>query len=394
MAPATFFDRQSEPVERPDSCLRDRHLFAPGAKRILALDGGGVRGALSIAFLERLEKVLTEIEGRPVRLCEWFDLIGGTSTGAIIAAGLASGYSANQMHEFYCELAPKVFKKPIFRILGWRARFDSRHIQFELNRFFSGCTLDSEDLQTGLCIILKRMDTGSCWIVMNNPRSAFWETPTDNSFVGNRHLLLPNIIRASTAAPFYFDPQTVEIIEGIEPGLFLDGGFTPHNNPSLALFLVAVLPPYGLNWKTGSEHLSILSIGTGSYRPTLTAREARKSPAIVLAMKALAAQIFDNQELTLTLMSWLGQASLKWPINSELGDLGKITPPFGNLFRYNRFDVKLEQRWLAQNLGANLSSAEVMALHKMDNPSNIALLYEYGRLAAETQITHDLFQDG
>src|SRR3984893_15099046 len=281
MAPATFFDRQSEPVERPDSCLRDRHLFAPGAKRILALDGGGVRGALSIAFLQRLEKVLTEIEGRPVRLCEWFDLIGGTSTGAIIAAGLASGYSANQMHEFYCELASKVFKKPIFRILGWRARFDSRRLQFELNRFFSGRTLDSEDLQTGLCMILKRMDTGSCWIVMNNPRSAFWETPTDNFFVGNRHLLLSNIIRASTAAPYYFDPQTIEISEGKE-GLFLDGGLTPHNNPSLALFLAAVLPPYGLNWKTGLEHLSILSIGTGLYTP------------------------------------------LQWPINSELGDLGKI----------------------------------------------------------------------
>ena len=56
-------------MERTHSCLRDRHLFAPGKKRILALDGGGVRGALSIAFLERLEKILTEIEGRPVRLC-------------------------------------------------------------------------------------------------------------------------------------------------------------------------------------------------------------------------------------------------------------------------------------------------------------------------------------
>jgi len=89
-------------MERPDRCSRDRHLFGPGKKRILALDGGGVRGALSIAFLERLEKILTEIEGRPVRLCDWFDLIGGTSTGAIIAAGLASGYSANQMHNFYC----------------------------------------------------------------------------------------------------------------------------------------------------------------------------------------------------------------------------------------------------------------------------------------------------
>jgi hypothetical protein len=382
-------------MERTHSCSRDRHLFAPGKKRILALDGGGVRGALSIAFLERLEKILTEIEGRPVRLCEWFDLIGGTSTGAIIAAGLASGYSANEMHKFYSELAPKIFKTPIFRIPGWRASFDARRLHLELNRILSGYTLGSEDLQTGLCIILKRLDTGSCWIIMNNPRSAFWETRadnSDNSFVGNRHFLLTNIIRASTAAPYYFDPQTIEISEG-EEGLFLDGGLTPHNNPSLALFLAAVLPPYGLNWKTGLEHLSILSIGTGLYTPTVTALEARTLSALGLAVKALVAQMSENQELTLILMSWLGQASLQWQINTELGDLGKITPPFGNLFRYHRCDIKLEQKWLKENLGANLSSAEVMALCQMDNSSNIIPLYEYGRVAAETQITHDLFRD-
>src|ERR1700675_2275655 len=98
-------------MERPDSCSRDRHLFGPGKKRILALDGGGVRGALSIAFLERLEKILTEIEGRPVRLCDWFDLIGGTSTGAIIAAALALGYRVADIRTFYEQLAPKIFKK-------------------------------------------------------------------------------------------------------------------------------------------------------------------------------------------------------------------------------------------------------------------------------------------
>jgi uncharacterized protein len=205
--------------------------------------------------------------------------------------------------------------------------------------------------------------------------------------------LLSNIVRASTAAPYYFDPQIIEIIEGMEPGLFLDGGLTPHNNPSLALFLAAILPPYGLNWKTGVEHLSILSIGTGSSKPTLTAREARTWPAARVALKALQAQMSDNEQLTLILMSWLGQASLQWEINLELGDLEKFTPPFGNLFRYHRCDIKLEQEWLAQNLGVNLSSAEVMALCQMDNPSNIVPLYEYGRLAAETQITHDLFQD-
>jgi uncharacterized protein len=73
---------------------RDRHLFGPGPKRMLSLDGGGVRGAIAIGFLERLESLIEEIEGRPTLLGDWFDFIGGTSTGAIIAGALALGYRA------------------------------------------------------------------------------------------------------------------------------------------------------------------------------------------------------------------------------------------------------------------------------------------------------------
>src|ERR1019366_1442907 len=70
----------------------------------------------------------------------------------------------------------------------------------ELTKVIGARTLDSPDLRTGLCIVLKRMDTGSAWIVANNPRSTFWKTPADGLFTGNRHLPLAHIVRASTAA--------------------------------------------------------------------------------------------------------------------------------------------------------------------------------------------------
>src|SRR6266700_132674 len=61
---------------------RDRHLFDPGPKRLLALDGGGVRGAITVAFLQQIERVLCKHLGKyEVHLGDWFDLIGVTSTG-------------------------------------------------------------------------------------------------------------------------------------------------------------------------------------------------------------------------------------------------------------------------------------------------------------------------
>ena len=86
-------------VELEYTCSRDYHLFSSGPKRILALDGGGLRGAISVAFLERIEKMLDDHYGRKVRLADFFDLVGGTSTGAIIAGAVALGYPSNYAEE-------------------------------------------------------------------------------------------------------------------------------------------------------------------------------------------------------------------------------------------------------------------------------------------------------
>jgi hypothetical protein len=374
-----------------DRSSRDHHLFAPGRKRILALDGGGIRGAVSIAFLEELEQHIAAIEGRPTRLCDWFDLIGGTSTGAIIATALALGYTAAEVRALYHRLAPSIFHRSRFRMAGWQAKFDARPLMRELRDIIGERTLDSPDLLTGLCVVLKRMDTGSAWIVMNNPRSRFWETPADGSFVGNRHLRLAEIVRASTAAPSFFDPQLIEVVPGAPPGLFIDGGLTPHNNPALLLLTASLLPAYGFEWQPGPDKMLIVSIGTGSFRPTVSVEDARKSSALTLALRSLAAMISESQTLVLTLMTYLGQSPVAWPINSEIGDLGALTAPMGDLFRFLRYDLRLEAPWLAEKLGVNLTSETVASLRPMDEPANMAALYDLARQAAGKQIrTEDL----
>ena len=305
---------------------RDRHLFGPGPKRILSIDGGGVRGIIALAFLERFEALLAEQAGRPVRLCDHFDLIGGTSTGAIVATALALGYSATQVRDFYFQLAPKVFRKPRFRLHGWQAKFDAEALRRELVAIIGDRTLDSADLQTGLAIMLKRLDAGSSWILTNNPRGKFWETPPDSSYIGNRTYPLVNVVRASAAAPHYFDPQEIQIVEGEPPALFVDGGLTPHNDPSLALLLLSIQPCYGVGWPTGADQLTVVSIGTGSFRPRVGLKNLRRGGSVAIALRALMQQIAENQKQTLSLMSWLGKGGAPWAINSEIGDMCEAEP--------------------------------------------------------------------
>ena len=329
-----------------------------------------------------------------MRLGDWFDLIGGTSTGSIIAAALALGYRAAEVHDFYRQLAPSIFKRSYFRLLGWHAKFDSRNLMRELETIIGARALDSADLITGLCIVLKRMDTGSAWIVMNNPRSAYWTTPADKSFIGNRHLPVANLVRASTAAPSYFDPELIEIAPGQPRGLFIDGGLTPHNNPALMLLMAACLPAYGLNWKLGPDNLLIVSIGTGSFRETLDPAQAMRLSALSLAIHSLGAMISESQQLVLTLMQYLGESPTAWPINSEIGDLGDTRAPTGDLFRFLRYDLRLEEKWLADQLGEDLTGRALERLREMDQPANVPRLYELGRKAAAMQIKREHLEMG
>jgi patatin-like phospholipase/acyl hydrolase len=72
--------------------------------RILSLDGGGLRGTFSAKFLAEIERELG------VRVADHFDLIAGTSTGSIIALGLALGLRAEDMLDFYVERGPDIFR--------------------------------------------------------------------------------------------------------------------------------------------------------------------------------------------------------------------------------------------------------------------------------------------
>jgi hypothetical protein len=390
-------------VTKPNEPLktaRDHHLFAPGPKRILSLDGGGVRGAISLAFLERIEQILAANLKKPVRLGDYFDLVGGTSTGAIIAGALALGYEGAHLRQFYYELAPLVFKRPFWRVMGLQSKFDAAALREQLERVVGDCTLGSSDLITGLCVITKRMDTGSPWILANNPAAPYWDTVFSDpakrikGHTGNEHYKLANLVRASTAAPFYFDPEWLPIVEGEKPGLFVDGGVTPHNNPSVMLLMLAVLSCYNLNWKTGTENLTICSVGTGGNRGRLMPEELGMGRAARLAIHALTSLMNDVQTFALVQMQYLGKSLTPWWINSELKDMANESPPHGKMFTFLRYDVTLELPWIEKELGPEvekrfgrkLTELDVIRMRSMDDPTIIPDIYKLGQIAAEKQV--------
>ena len=145
------------------SALLDR-FHSAGQKKILSLDGGGIRGALTLGYLKKLEDVLkAKHSDKPdFRLCDYFDLIGGTSTGAIIAASLAIGKTVDEITTLYMDLGGKIFGEkrnwwnPMETMKWLKANYNYKAMEDGLKLAFGDITLGSAKIKTGLCIVAKR----------------------------------------------------------------------------------------------------------------------------------------------------------------------------------------------------------------------------------------------
>src|SRR5262245_27899737 len=323
---------------------RDQHLEKDGApKRILTLDGGGLRGILSLALLQRIEDVLRQRHGADAgfRLCHYFDLIAGTSTGAIIAATLALGWTVEELRAKYMDLGETVFTKSLLRQGLLRAKYDETKLIAQLKKVYGAkTTLGGPELKTGLLIVTKRIDTGSPWPISNNPAGKYFNT-RPKGVVGNGDYPLWQVVRASTAAPAFFDPESITIARArgaqAVTGEFIDGGVSPFNNPALMSVMYATMAGYRLAWPTGSDKLLVVSIGTGAAAPAVThARAAAKQ-----AVNALLSLMNDSATLQETLMQWLSSSRTARSFDQEIGDLHNDLLGGEPVLCYLRYNVDL-----------------------------------------------------
>ncbi len=383
--------------------LQER-LFQPGPKRILALDGGGIRGVLTAGILAAVEKRLAARSGRGAdfRLCEYFDLIGGTSTGAIVAAALAMGKSTAEIAALYQRLAPEVFS-PKGRNAGIRKpRFDARRLDEVLARELGDHTLGSTALRTGFAVFAKRIDTGSAWTLTNNPHTHYWHGP-DGAFP-NKHFLVRKLVQASAAAPTFFQECKIRLVQEGEDladgvlaeGDFIDGAIAGLNNPSLQLLKVATINGYKFNWRTGADQLMMLSVGTGYWRPRLDAAALESmafddlAPTAARAIEALKSMIHDTSLQAVAVLQALSDAPRPWRINSEIGEMRDCMLPKEALLHFQRMDARLEAGDLAK-LGLAYEAVELRLMRELasDDAATLARLHEIGLRVGESYFEDD-----
>jgi uncharacterized protein len=201
----------------------------------IAIDGGGIRGVIVTKALSMLEQELKQ----PLHdVCR---LTAGTSTGAIIAAGLASGLTADHLYQMYLRLGRDIFKKSIRTALWYffNHRYSQPPLEKALQSYFGDKTLGD----------LWKADPPSDLII-----TAFDTVENRTRFIKSykskyKNWSLVDAVMASTAAPTYFPSLD---------GSFIDGGVGAYNNPC---YLAAYEIRFVLSWKL--EETTLLSIGTG-----------------------------------------------------------------------------------------------------------------------------------
>lgn len=364
-----------------------------GPKRILSLDGGGIRGALTLGYLKKIETILREKENDPaLLLCDYFDLIGGTSTGSIIAAALAIGMEVDAIVKMYMDLGGKIFGqkhdwwKPWETMKFLKAGYDYKALEENLKATFGDITLGSDKIKTGLCIVAKRADTNSIWPLINHPDGKYFGEERGQ----NKNIPLWQAVRASSAAPTYFAPQMIDVGAG-QQAAFVDGGVSMANNPSLTLLMVATLKGFPFKWDMSADKLSVVSVGTGYSVFKKKVGEIEEAWLATWAQSVPEMLMQDASWQNQVVLQWLSQSPTANYMDAEMGTLKDDFIGGKPLIKYLRYNLPITEKDLnLLGLKKEFNHTDVASLIDMSNADNRELLYQLG-VAASSKIEKSHF---
>jgi uncharacterized protein len=364
-----------------------------GSRRLLSIDGGGLCGLIPAEVLMLIEKQLDELTGVSRPVGERFDLIGGTSTGAILAAGLAMGMRAQELRDFYVEYGPEIFTKGCL-LDRFKFKYPSSAIEKQLkDKFGEATTLGDERLRTTVLLVSKNATLGNDWFFTNWPKNKFYAT--------NKGIPLWHIVRASSAAPTYFPPHSLAVQD--EKGVrqtyeFIDGGVSSYNNPALQVFLEATVPAYGIGWPAGVDKMLLVSLGTGFYPLTIEGGRAAHYNLLQWAGYVLKELMNEANLQQNVLLDLIGQR----PTQAATGmaeavaagaaagipsddALAQMSAGLGGkkLLTYQRITIGLTRQRLD---GLGLSDVDPAKVREMDAVDQIPNMMRVGAAVAQEQV--------
>lgn len=219
------------------------------SKAILSIDGGGMKGIISAVVIRQLEWYIQEFTKNPdARIGEYFDLIAGTSTGAILAAlylcpdeNNHPKYSAEEILNFYLTMGDDVFEKQrLFPLFG--SKYTVSGFQKILKEYFGNIKIS----QLVKPCLLTSYDT--------TRRSARFFNSVSALHDQTRDFPIRELVLASCSAPTYFPPACLDSPDC--PGCYVDGGVVA-NNPALC----AMIETLKMEDCSNIRDIHILSIG-------------------------------------------------------------------------------------------------------------------------------------
>ncbi|MFT5572646.1 MAG: patatin-like phospholipase/acyl hydrolase [Cryomorphaceae bacterium] len=394
-----------------------------GQKKLLALDGGGIRGLVTIEVLAKIEAMLRETSGeQKMVLSDYFDYVAGTSTGAVIGTLISLGKSTDEIRQIYLDVGEEMFHKNailarfaklngIVKVVKVGANMLGNKVLSRLNYQTSdyseyrdtplietlqellGKDEHGEDIQfsstklkTLLMMVLSNADTDSPWPVTNNPKAKYNDPAREDC---NSRTPLWQMVRASSAAPTVFPPQRIKL--GKKEVTFVDGGITPYNNPAFQLFIQSTLKPYKLEWPTGEQKMLIVSIGTGQAIVDHAARDSSGMDAADLVETVLDGLMNSSVYQQDLLCRAFGKCVSGDVLDDELGNLTGNTGLLDEkLFTYARYNIMLSRKGLDE-LG--LSHINPKDVSKLDSIKFMGELQEIGKQIGEQKVQAEHFAD-
>jgi hypothetical protein len=324
----------SNQTPQPKHCCSNEVIANMTRRILLSIDGGGIRGIIPLCALIELEKQT----GKPAR--EIFSFMAGTSTGAIIAGGLAKGLSAEQMLSLYQTLGPKVFR---FNLLSFVAtlgsyRYRSQPLADLLQPYYGDTVLN--DLPVDILIPATRVSDGKPWYFVRDNR---WNSQR----TGKTRLV--DCVTASAAAPTYFEPYD---IPGV--GACVDGGVGTAGNPIYQTCVEAFY--YTLPGTYVPADTLVISLGTG-YTPTPAAPRNLYAWVNWVVGELLALPAEQQTQIVLRHFQTAGTARINPPLPRDIGldDLGAVP----ELIRIGR-ELASHLDWPAILSGQNLPQLKAL----------------------------------